>query len=535
MTNHERETEDNRFSKNPSLKKRLTVATAIMIGSVFLSRIMGLIREQVLAIYGGTSFEIDAYVTAFFVPELLNHFLAGGFLSVTFIPIYQRYLARKDPVGSSECFSNLITIGSVFFAILIPLAMYFTPEILGLMGSHIADPAHRSVTVRLTRIILPAQILFYWGALLSAVQMAHLRFLLPALAPLFYNLGIIAGGLLLGPALGIEGFAWGVLGGALVGNFIIQIPGAIRAGILYRPRFNLTHPDFIQYVKLTLPLILGLGLTFSNEIFFRFFGSFLGEGGTASINYALRTMMMVVAIFGQASGVAFFPFLSSLAVKNEFKQMTELLNSVLTKIALYLLPLSGLMIVLSPQIIGVLFQHGNFGADSTAATAPVLSFYLLGAFSFSAVMIIARSFYALQNTILPMVVSTAAALLSIPLYWIFSGMMGASGIALAAALSMTAQFLMLYLTWFRRYRDLQSTAKFSQTLFKSAMITCIGAGLAWGIKTAMGMFHFDSHHLIGNILIIAASSIPALAVVFFLYEMMGLQRFKESIKVLFRR
>lgn len=517
------------------LKKTLTIAAAIMVGSVFLSRVMGLVREQVLAVYGGTSFEIDAYVTSFFIPELLNHFLAGGFLSVTFIPIYQRYLVRKDLRGGSETFSNLVTVGSLLFAVLIPLAVVFTPEILGLMGGHIAEPERREVTARLTRIILPAQIFFYWGAFLSAIQMAHQRFFLPALAPLFYNLGIILGGVLLAPSLGIEGFAWGVLGGAFVGNFVLQIPGAVRLGIRYRPRFDLTDPDLVKYVKLTVPLVLGLSLTFSNEVFFRYFGSFLGEGATASLNYALRTMMLAVAVFGQASGAAFFPFISRLAAEMQFAKMTELLNSVLTQIALYLIPLTGLAMVLAPEIIGVLFQHGNFDARSTAATAPVLSVYMLGAFGFSAVMIIARAFYAMQNTLLPMAVSTVTALAGLPLYWIFLKLIEAPGIAAAAAIVMTGQFIVLYVIWIRKYRARESIAGLLSIFSKIILIASAGAGLCWVIKTLTAPLGAEWNPLIRNMVTMGVSAIPSLMLVFYLYQATGVQDFKKSIRSLLRR
>jgi putative peptidoglycan lipid II flippase len=521
--------------KTASVKKTLTIATAIMVGSVFLSRVMGLIREQVIAIHGGTSFEIDAYVTAFLIPEILNHFLAGGFLSVTFIPIYQKYMLAKDNRGASRCFSNLMTTGSLLFCIMIPLTIYYTPELLGFMGANISIPERREITIRLTRIILPAQILFYWGAFLSAVQMANQRFFYPALAPLIYNLGIIAGGIFLGPKLGVEGFAWGVLGGALIGNFIIQIPGTIRAGIKYKPRFDLTDPDLVKYVKLTVPLVLGLGLTFSNEVFFRFFGSFLGEGGTASLNYALRTMMMVVAVFGQAAGVAFFPFISRLAVEKEFEKMTSLLNSVLTQLILYIIPITGIMIVLSPQIISLLFQHGNFSARSTAATAPILSVYLLGAFGFSAVMIIARSFYAMQNTMLPMIVSTFTAVLSLPLYWFFSKVLGASGIAWAAVISMTAQFLILYSIWFRKYREHKSTKALIRVFMKALAITLAGTVCCWAIKIMIGPMMAGSGAMIVNLLTITAAGLPSLLLIFYAYEIMGLQNFKNSLKTLLRR
>ncbi len=523
------------IDKSAALKKTLTIATAIMIGSVFLSRVMGLVREQVLAIYGGTHFEIDAYVTAFFIPELLNHFLAGGFLSVTFIPIYQGFIARKDARGASDCFSNLLTVGSLIFAVMIPLAIYYTPEVLGLMGSHIADPARRALTVRLTRIILPAQIFFYWGAFLSAVQMAHKRFFWPALAPLVYNLGIILGGIILGPALGVEGFAWGVLVGALAGNFFLQLPGAMKTGIAYRFRFRLTDPDLIQYVRLTVPLILGLGLTFSNEVFFRFFGSFLGEGGTASLNYALRTMMMVVAVFGQASGVAFFPFISQLAVEEQYEKMTRLLNGVLTKMTLYLIPLTGIMIALSPEIIAVLFQHGRFDASSTAATAPVLAMYLLGAFGFSAVMIINRSFYATRNTLLPMLVSTGAAVGSVPLYWLLGRAMGAPGIALAGGIAMTAQGALLYGIWLKRFKEHESTAKLVRIFLQVVVISAVGMGCAWLLKLwfapiVIGWRPFWAHAAVAS-----AASICGGGVIFLLYEVAGVQNIKASLRSLIRR
>ena len=165
-----------------------------------------------------------------------------------------------------------------------------------------------------------------------------------------------------------------------------QIRDAFQAG------FKLSDPDLVKYVKLTLPLILGLGMTFSNEIFFRYFGSFLSEGATSSINYALRTTMMIVAVFGQASGMAFYPFITKMAADGQYGKMTEMLNSVLTKIAVYLIPLSILMLLLSEQIISILFEHGEFGHQSTILTASVFSVYLIGSFAFSASMIISRSF-----------------------------------------------------------------------------------------------------------------------------------------------
>ncbi|HMA63752.1 MAG: lipid II flippase MurJ, partial [Fibrobacterota bacterium] len=235
-------------SQHKPLAKSLTIATFIMMGSVLLSRVAGLIREQVLAYHGGTSSDMDAYVTAFMIPELLNHFLAGGFLSITFIPIFQKHILSGDREQAWKSMANLLTIGSIVFIAIIPLMILFTADILkvmssfasvfGVKGNLVADPKQLALTIRLTQIILPAQLFFYWGAFFSAVQMAEHKFFLPALSPLCYNFGIILGGVVLGPVIGIEGFAWGVLFGAILGNILIQLPGALQCGFRYRLRID---------------------------------------------------------------------------------------------------------------------------------------------------------------------------------------------------------------------------------------------------------------------------------------------------------
>jgi putative peptidoglycan lipid II flippase len=526
------------------LAKSLTIATFIMMASVLLSRVAGLIREQVLAYHGGTSSDMDAYVTAFMIPELLNHFLAGGFLSITFIPIFQKHILSGDREKAWKSMSNLLTIGSIGFIVIIPLMMLFTADILKIMSSFasvfgvkvnlVADPEQLSLTIRLTQIILPAQILFYWGAFFSAVQMAEHKFFLPALSPLCYNFGIILGGVILGPLIGIEGFAWGVLFGAFLGNILIQLPGALQCGFRYRFRVDFSDKDFTDYIKKTVPLILGLGMVFSNEIFFRFFGSFLPEGATSSINYALRTMLIVVAVFGQASGVAFFPYLSKMAIEHQFSRMSELLNSMLFKIALFLLPLSGIMFILSKEIISILFQRGSFNSDSVAKTSVIFAIYLTGAFAFSASMIVSRTFYALQNTLLPMLVSTPIALLSIPLY-IFSGrLFQANGIAIIAVLSMTVQFLILYFIWIRQYRLWKDALDFFIKFIKVLTIcicSCTGGyylkGFLSGFIAGTGLIH--------NLALCILTTIPVLFAVFGVYELTKMQSLKESVRGLLQK
>jgi putative peptidoglycan lipid II flippase len=519
-----------------SLKKSLTIATMIMMGSVFLSRVIGLVREQVIAGYGGTSAEIDAYVTAFVIPELLNHFLAGGFLSITFIPIFQQYLVRKDPDGAWRAFSNLITVGTIAFAIVIPLSVMFAPEVYKLFGTHISGDARTfALTVKLTRIILPAQIFFYWGAFFSAIQMAQHRFFLPALSPLLYNAGIIAGGLLFGRRFGIEGFAWGVLAGAFAGNVLLLLPAAKKSGMRYRARFDLRDPDLKRFVFLSIPVVLGLGMTFSNEIFFRYFSSFLGEGGAASINYALRTMGFVVAVFGQASGVAFFPYLSRLAAEAKFSEITILMNRVLTKIAAFCIPLSLLIAVLAQQVIALLYQHGKFGAASTGKTAPVFALYMLGAFAFSSAVFVVRPFYAAQKPYIPMIVSSAVSLLSLPLFYFSSKWWGALGIAGSTVAGMVVQFGVLYAIWNARFGDRASFVKLLRTLAIAAAVAAAGAALSWLAKTELLKVNFGFGRLAGLTIVCALASIPTAVVTLAVYHFTGVQKVGDMMRFLTRR
>jgi len=323
-----------------------------MMGSVLLSRVLGIARELVLASFGGTSGQMDAYVAAFLIPEFLNHLLAGGFMSITFIPLFQKHLVAHDEPRAWRMFSNLFICGSLVMVVFVILGLLFTRQILGLLGSRVGG-AEIELAVRMTHLILPAQLFFYWGALLMAVQFAQKRFFVPALAPLFYNGGIIVGGMVLGPRLGIEGFAWGVLGGAFVGNVVVQLFGLRGLGMRFRFVMNFKDPDLIQYVLISLPFILGLGMQFSNEIAFRIFGSFLHEGGLASLNYSLRIMWVLVGLFGQAVGIASFPYLTRLAAEGKLSEMNKVAFGVLNHIGIMLIPVSAVLMALAPETVAV--------------------------------------------------------------------------------------------------------------------------------------------------------------------------------------
>lgn len=485
------------------LDKKVGIASAIMIASVFLSRVIGLFREMVIAYVGGVGGQVDAYQVAFIIPDLLNHIVAAGFLSVTFIPIFSRYLVENQENKGWEVVSIILTTFGILLAVGIAICFMLTPKLITMLAPGLNQPDHIALAVRMTRIILPAQFFFFAGGLFMAVQFAKEHFAIPALAPLIYNLSIIAGGLLLGPHLGVEGFSWGVLAGAVVGNFGLQFWSAKKLGMRLYFCFNARHPDLKKYVLLTLPLMVGLTMTFSTEFFLKFFGSFLPEGRIAALNYGFRVTLMLVGFFGQAVGVASFPFMARLVAEDKMDEMNHLLNDTLRYLSV-VIPVSVLMIVLRVEIIRILFERGNFDSAATHLTAEALAFMLVGAVAFAAQTVVVRGYYAQQNTLFPALFGTVAVLLSIPAYWAGMKVMGTNGVALAISVSAFFQVVLLLVIWNRRTQNNGSLIVYKAYLKMVLLSVPIAFFLQW-FKDTVFPDNWNNE-VLGCLLILAAIS-----------------------------
>ena len=480
-----------------SIYKKIGIAAVIMMASVFLSRLFGLFRLMTIAYVGGRSGDVDAYQVAFVIPEILNHIVASGFLSITFIPIFSQYLSKNQEAQGWQVFSVILTSFGSLLLLFTVIAYVLAPDLVALLARGRPDPVFREYVVRMTRIIIPAQFFFFSGGLFMAVQFAKEKFLIPALAPIIYNLGIIAGGVLLGPRVGMEGFSWGVLAGALVGNFALQWWGAQRVGMKFSFRFDYRHPDLKHYIKLTLPLMFGLTMFFSMEIFKIFFGAYLPAGSIADLEYSLRTMLLLVGFFGQAVGVATNPYMARLVVEDNLQQLNELLNNTLRYLSV-VIPLSVLLMVLRHEVIFILFQRGKFDAAATGHTATVLIFMLVGSFAFAANTIVPRAYYAMQDTLFPAIYGTIAVLLSIPLYLLGLNMMGAGGVALALSLSAILQVLVLYALWNRRTHN-QGSPVYLFYLRMMVFSAPLGLILAWFKSAALS--RIESSTLFGSLMV----------------------------------
>ena len=435
-----------------TMHRRIAAATGIVMASVLLSRVLGFFRDWTLAHQIGSNAATDAYNAAFTLPDFLNYLIAGGSLSVTFIPVFAKYAAEKREEEGWGVFSTVVTVMGFALVALVLAGEVFAPHIVNWIAPGFS-PDQRARVVFLTRLMLPAQFFFYEGSILSAVQYAKGQFVVPSLAPLIYNIGIILGGVLLSPRIGITGFAVGVLGGALCGNFLLQIYGARRAGAIYSPSFNVRHPGFWLFLKLSVPIMLAVSLSFADDWIIRYFCSFLQAASITWLTYAKNLMRVPLGLVGQGVGVASFPFLAQLYSEKKFEDLNRVLNTTFKGIMFLLLPISALTIAQSLPLLHLVFSHTRMHDADLAATAQTLAYFSIGMFAWGAQYILARGFYATRDTVTPAVVGTLITALNIPVYWWLSQRMQHLGLALASSLGIIVYTIVLFVLLNRRTKN----------------------------------------------------------------------------------
>lgn len=417
--------------------KRIGLAALILAFGILCSRLLGLLRESVIAYQAGAGADTDAYNAAFLIPDIMNHFLAGGTLSITFIPLFAGYMAQNEPKKAERLFSMIATTLGTFVTIAIILCGIFTTPLVQLAFPGF-DASQVARTVEMTRIILPGQFFHMLGALMLGVLMAKGHFVPSAIAPSIYNLCIIACGVALGGTMGMKGFAIGALVGAFLGPFLLPLL-FVRKKIQFKPEFGFFDPDFKKYVLLTLPLLIGVSLTTVDEWLGRCLGSTLGTAAISWLSYARKLVLVPIGLIGQAAGQAALPYLSQLSARKEYDKVAETLHRVLKNVILLAMIVMGFFIVLAEPVVSLLYERGAFTSQDTATTAMVLRILTLSIVFWTIQMVSVRAFYADKSMLRPMALTTIVTILSIPIYVQMSRWYGIEGFAYASCIGMALQ------------------------------------------------------------------------------------------------
>jgi len=422
------------------------------MASVMLSRVLGFLREWTLAHQVGSNASTDAYYAAFTLPDFLNYLVAGASLSVIFIPVFTKYVTEGREDQAWHVFSTVTTFMGLLMVGIIASAEVFAPQIVNIISPGF-PPAAKEEVVFLTRLMLPAQFFFVQGSVLAAVQYARNRFLIPSLATVIYNLFIILGGWFLYPYVGIKGFAIGVLVGATLGNGALQLYGAIRTGSHFKPNLDLRHPGFILFLKLAVPIMLALSLTFTDDWIMRWFGSYLQPASITWLSYGKTLMRVALTAVGQGIGVVSFPILAQLYSEGKFDQLNRILNSTVKGLLLCIVPISALTISQSSSVIYFVFSHTRLHGTDFQSTALALSVFSLSMFAWAAQYIYSRGFYATHNTWTPAVVGTLVTALNLPVYRLLVHRYQYLGLAMASSIGIFFYMVVLFFLLNRHTRN----------------------------------------------------------------------------------
>lgn len=427
---------------------------ALLMAGWVLSRLLGLIREAVIAGQFGTGPDVAAYQAAFRLPDLVFNLLAAGAFGSAFIPVFYKHLTRSEAGEAYRLAGTFLVLFGLAALVLVLAAWAAAPAVVALLVPGFDAPA-RSKVVELTRLMLLQPVFFSLSLVLTTVHQAHRNFLLPAVAPILYNLAIIAAALVLAPGLGVDGLAVGVVAGSAL-HMGVQLPRAFAYGPGLKPNFDFFRPEVGEVLWLLFPRAVGLAVYQLNFWVLTAMASLISPAAVAALGYAWALLMVPFGVLGLPLGTAYFPELSRLWATGDLTGLRRTVAEGLG-LSLYLgIPASAGLVVLAEPLVRVLLQRGSFDEGAVAATTWALWFFALGLWAQVAAEILVRTFYAAGDTLTPVAVGAGGLGLTFGAGLILFRVLTHGGLAAGLSLSEIGQFAALYLLLGRRLGGLRT-------------------------------------------------------------------------------
>ena len=413
-------------------------AAMLLMMSALLSGVLGLVRIKYINFLFGAGVAQDAYRAAFKWPDLLAYFLVGSAASVSMITMLNRYREAGDDEGGDRALSVVLSTMMVVLVTVMVAASFAAPLFVRVAyGKEFFFDARGPLCVSLTRWLLPAQLFFFLGSMMSARLQVRKIFIYQALTPVIYNGGIVLGAFLLHRQFGIYSLVIGVLGGVIVGSALLNTLGALRTGLRFYPRVSFRDQAFREWLHSALPLMLGVSLVMFDGIFFNRFAS-AQVGQLTLINNAKDLFNAPFNIIGPAAGAASLPFFASLFQQRRMLDFSASVGRAVTRLLAVGFIVSAWMLALAPWLMDLL-RGGRFDRADAAETTHLFRVFAFTLAIWAVQGIYARAFYAASDTKTPAVAGTAIVVLTFPLYWIFYRVLGMTGLALASDLGIVIQ------------------------------------------------------------------------------------------------
>jgi len=435
---------------------RIARSAGLVSVAVMCSRVLGLVREQVMAALFGAGTSYDAFVVAFRIPNLLRDLFGEGALSAAFVAVFTDYDKNKGEAATWRLANTVLACVAVVVGGLTLAGMAFAEPIVRLIAPDFALVTGKvGLTARLTAIMFPFLLFISLSAVVMGILNSKNRFFIPSMASSFFNMGSIVGGVCLAwlmPRFGHPPIV-GMAVGTLVGGFLQlagQLPSLRAAGFTFRPRLDFTDPGLRRVFMLMVPAVVGLGATQINIFVNTNFAASCAEGSVSWLNYAFRLVQFPIGVFGVALSIATMPVVSRCAAAKNLPALRETYASSLTMALCLTIPATIGLFMLAEPIIRLIFEHGHFSAQDTARTAEALSMYVLGLVAYASVKITVPVFYALDDTKIPVIGSFLAVAANVVTILLSIDLLQHRAIALSTSCAMFGNFLFLSIALYRK-------------------------------------------------------------------------------------
>lgn len=449
----------------------------------FLAKLFGLIRERLIAHNFGAGELSDVYYSAFRLPDLIFNTLVLGALTSAFIPVFQKVWLKNKEKGLILA-NSVLNFFLLFIALLVIIALIFTPQIMSFITPGFNELQMEQV-INLTRVMLLAIIFFVASNVIGGVLNSWKRFFSFSLAASFYNIGIIIGIVFFYKSFGLIGLAWGVLLGAIL-HLLAQLPEVYKNGWHYK-MVLVFDENLKRILKLMLPRTIGLAAGQINLVVITMIASTLTAGSIAVFNLSNNLQSLPISLFAVSLAVAVFPTFTQAVSQNNKKLFNINFSLSLRRILFLLIPISIFAVILRAQIVRIILGTGAFNWQNTYDTAQTLGFFALSIFAQGLIPLLARSFYAFEDTKTPMLISIFSISVNIVLSWFFAKSFGVMGLALAFSISSIINMLLLYIMLNSRVGNIDHSV-----IFRSLMKISANALVA-------GFVVYTSLHYLANL------------------------------------
>ncbi|MEN6639014.1 MAG: murein biosynthesis integral membrane protein MurJ [Smithella sp.] len=435
------------MDRKPEKSENVKVAKAagIVGAATMVSRVLGVVRDMVIAAFFGASWMTDAFWVAFRIPNMLRRLLGEGSLTVSFVPVFTEYLQKKTKAETVELADNAFTILSVILAAVSVLGILLSPLIVGLIApGFIARPEQFALAVFLNRLMFPYIFFIALVALCMGILNSFRHFTTPALSPVMLNIAMIAAALTLHKAFAqpITSLAVGVLIGGVL-QLAMQWPVLRKFGVKFKFRFNLHHPGIRQIGVLMLPAILGAGVGTINVFVGTVLASLLPGGSVTYLFYADRIMEFPLGIFAIAIGTAALPSFSKHVAAGQMDELKSGISFSLRLMLFLTIPSMAALMALHLPIISVLFQRGAFDVQAAVYTGQALFCYALGLWAYAMLRVFVSAFYSLQDSKWPLKAAVITLIVNVVFSLALMYPLKHNGIALAGSISAAVNVLTL--------------------------------------------------------------------------------------------